>query len=76
MRNELHKRDYKRLNLGVVAAAVSLTAVRILHWDLQTTLGHVETVLQGGLTGRKADCMRSAYTTAHAWKESRGLLVS
>jgi hypothetical protein len=51
MRNELHKTDYKRLNLGVAAAAIALTAVRVLHWDVQSTLGHLETVMQGSLTG-------------------------
>lgn len=43
--------DYRRLNLGVVAAAAALTAVRTLHWDMQSVLGHLETVFQGGLTG-------------------------
>ena len=54
MRNELHKTDYKRLNLGVAAAAIALTAVRVLHWDVQSTLGHLETVMQGSLTGARA----------------------
>ena len=52
LKNELHKPDYKRLNLGVAIAALALTAVRIMHWDLQTSLGHVQTVLQGSLTGK------------------------
>ena len=52
LKSELHKPDYKRLNLGVAVAALALTAVRIVHWDLQTTLGHVQTVLQGALTGK------------------------
>ena len=52
LKGELHKPDYKRLNLGVAAAALALTAVRIMHWDLQTSLGHVQTVLQGALTGK------------------------
>ncbi|CAK0736081.1 hypothetical protein CVIRNUC_000688 [Coccomyxa viridis] len=50
LKGELHKPDYKRLNLGVAVAALALTAVRIVHWDLQTSLGHVQTVLQGALT--------------------------
>ena len=51
VRRELHKTDYRRLNLGVAAAAIALTAVRTLHWDTQSALGHLETVFQGGLTG-------------------------
>jgi len=51
VKGELHKTDYKRLNLGVAAAAIALTAVRVLHWDTQSILGHLETVMQGGLTG-------------------------
>jgi len=57
VKGELHKTDYKRLNLGVAAAAIALTAVRVLHWDTQSILGHLETVMQGGLTG----VMPSAY---------------
>ena len=52
LKGELHKPDYKRLNLGVAVAALALTAVRIVHWDLQTSLGHLQTVLQGALTGK------------------------
>ncbi len=59
MRNELHKTDYKRLNLGVAAAAIALTAVRMLHWDVQSMLGHLETVMQGGLTGAHAALLSS-----------------
>ncbi len=51
MKGELHKPDYKRLNLGVAAAAIALTAVRAVHWDMQSLLGQLETVFQGGLTG-------------------------
>ena len=51
MKGELHKTDYRRLNLGVAAAAIALTAVRTLHWDMQSVLGQLETVFQGGLTG-------------------------
>ena len=62
LKNELHKTDYRRLNLGVAAAAIALMAVRTLHWDMQSALGHLETVFQGGLTGTGAWSISSART--------------
>ena len=61
LKNELHKTDYRRLNLGVAAAAIALMAVRTLHWDMQSALGHLETVFQGGLTGMGAWSIFSPY---------------
>ena len=60
MKGKLHETDYKRLNLGVAAAAIALTAVRALHWDMQSVLGQLETVFQGGLTGMRSYSVPSA----------------
>ena len=50
-RKELHKTKYRRLNLGMMASASALLAVRAAHADLQTPVADILTVLQAGLTG-------------------------
>ena len=49
--NELHQTRYRRLNLGMMASAGALLAVRAVHADLLTPVGGILTVLQAGLTG-------------------------
>ena len=70
VKNELHKTDYRRLNLGVAAAAIALIAVRTIHWDMQSALGHLETVFQGGLTGAQTS------STSSSWLQVARLLCS
>ena len=50
-KKELHKTKYRRLNLGMMASASALLAVRAAHADLQTPVADILTVLQAGLTG-------------------------
>ena len=49
--SELHQARYRRLNLGMMASAGALLAVRAVHADLLTPVGAIWTVLQAGLTG-------------------------
>lgn len=55
-RKELHKTKYRRLNLGMMASASALLAVRAVHADLQTPVADILTVLQAGLTGASISC--------------------
>ena len=50
-RKDLHKPQYRRLNMAMLASACLMLGARAVHADIQTPVADILTILQTGLTG-------------------------
>ena len=50
-RKDLHKPQYRRLNLAMLASACFMLGTHAVHADIQTPVADILTILQTGLTG-------------------------
>ena len=56
-RKDLHKPQYRRLNLAMLASACLMLGAHAVHAGIQTPVADILTILQTGLTGDSCDLM-------------------
>ena len=66
-RKDLHKPQYRRLNLAVLASACLMLGARAVHADIQTPVANILTILQTGLTGDSLDSHNLSAREGSPW---------